>query len=80
MTRKTQAAIFLGRVWFEDGQFRARISYSSDLLSETPAETELTTADAAELEDCFTTWLQTVLHSPAIGSAQPTPTGDPHHE
>jgi hypothetical protein len=57
MVRRPRAALFLARAWYENGEFRARVSYSTDISSETP-HTEIVTANPAELWHHLAAWLE----------------------
>jgi hypothetical protein len=53
MTQRPKTAVFLARAWWEDGQFRARITYYVDIH----AETRIVTADPAEVRQHLAIWL-----------------------
>jgi hypothetical protein len=57
VTQRPNTAVFLVRAWWEDGQFRARISYYVNLHSEPAAETQILTADPAEVREHLGRWL-----------------------
>jgi hypothetical protein len=46
------------RAWWEDGQFRARITYDVDIHAEPAAETRIVTADPAEVRQHLAIWLE----------------------
>ena len=57
MTQRPTAAVFVVRSWWEDGQFRARISYSTDAHSGPKGETQILTAHPDEVREHLTLWL-----------------------
>jgi hypothetical protein len=57
VTQQPRAAVFLVRAWWEDGQFRARISYYSNIHSEPATETQIVTADPDEVRRHLALWL-----------------------
>ncbi len=58
VSRQSSVAIFFVRVWYEDGEFRARVSQSADLTSERPVD--LWTAEPSDLEQLLATWLREI--------------------
>ena len=57
MRRRPRAAVFLARAWYENGELRVRITYSTDISSETP-DTKIVTANPAELSHHLAAWLE----------------------
>jgi hypothetical protein len=57
MVRRPRAAIFLARAWYENGEFRARVNYTTELSSEIP-HTEIVTANPADLCHHLAAWLE----------------------
>lgn len=57
VTPRPSTAVFLVRVWWEEGGFRARITYHLDINSNTDVETRILTADPAEVRQHLATWL-----------------------
>lgn len=57
VTRLPRAAAFLVRAWWEDGNFRARISYSTDVTS-TTLETKVVTAEPETIYQHLAKWLR----------------------
>jgi hypothetical protein len=57
VTQRLNTAVFIVRAWWEDGQFRARISYQVDIHAEPEAETQTITADPAEVRRQLEVWL-----------------------
>jgi hypothetical protein len=57
VTQQPRAAVFLVRAWWEDGQLRARISYYSNIHSESATETQIVTADPDEVRQHLALWL-----------------------
>ncbi|SHN88998.1 hypothetical protein SAMN05660350_04990 [Geodermatophilus obscurus] len=57
MTQRPRTAVFLARAWWEEGQFRARITYCLDIQAGPAAETRIVTADPAEARQHLATWL-----------------------
>jgi hypothetical protein len=55
--QRPNTAVFLARAWWEDGQFRARITYYVDTHAEPAAETRIVTADPAEVRQHLAIWL-----------------------
>jgi hypothetical protein len=58
VTQRPDTAVFLARAWWEDGQFRARITYQVDIHAEPTAETRIVTADPAEVRRQLAIWLE----------------------
>jgi hypothetical protein len=58
VTQRPNTAVFLARAWWEDGQFRARITYNVDIHAEPAAETRLVTANPAEVRQQLAIWLE----------------------
>jgi hypothetical protein len=54
MAQRPNTAVFLVRAWWEDGQFRARISYYVDIHAD---ETRIVTDDPADVRRHLGTWL-----------------------
>jgi hypothetical protein len=57
MAQRPNTAVFLVRAWWEDGQFRARISYYVDIRSDPTEETRIVTVDPAEVRRHLEIWL-----------------------
>jgi hypothetical protein len=57
VTRRPHAAVFLVRAWWEDGEFRARITYHVNIDATPPDERQIVTADPEELHQHLATWL-----------------------
>jgi hypothetical protein len=57
VTPRPATAVFLVRAWWEDGQFRARITYEVDILADPAVETRIVTADPAEVRRQMAVWL-----------------------
>jgi hypothetical protein len=55
--QRPHAAVFLVRAWWENGQFRARISYSHNVEAARAEEAQVTTADPDEVRQYFARWL-----------------------
>jgi hypothetical protein len=55
VNRELAVGLFVVRAWYEDDQFRARVTRSADVGAETA--TQLATADINELDDYFHAWL-----------------------
>jgi hypothetical protein len=56
--QRPNTAVFLARVWREDGAFRARITYHVDINSRIDTETLVVTADPAEVREQLAIWLE----------------------
>jgi hypothetical protein len=57
MTEAPHTAVFLARVWWEDGQFRARVTYMVDVESDDVDQHRIVTADPAEVRRHLANWL-----------------------
>jgi hypothetical protein len=57
VTQRSNTAVFIARAWWDDGQFRARISFQVDIRAEPEAETQTVTADPAEVRRQLELWL-----------------------
>jgi hypothetical protein len=57
VTQRPGTAVFLARVWWDDGQFRARITYCVDIDAGPSAETKIVTADPAQVHRLLALWL-----------------------
>ncbi len=53
-----RAGVYVVRAWIEDGGFRARVSWSDDVLE---TEEEAVTADPDEVRRLLDRWLDRVL-------------------
>jgi uncharacterized protein (DUF1684 family) len=61
---RSRAAFFLVRAWHEDGRFRARVRYLTDITPDT-AQIEVVTADPVEVRYHLAVWLNIAkYHSP----------------
>lgn len=58
VTTLTPAGIFIVRAWREDGRFRARITSSLDINTESELQTEVATAEPAEVSRHLAAWLR----------------------
>jgi hypothetical protein len=58
VTQRRNPAVFLARAWWEDGQFRARITYTVDIHAKPAAETRIVTADPADVRRQLAIWLE----------------------
>lgn len=58
MVRRPEAAAFLVRAWYEDGQLRARISYLVEAGTGPGPRVQVTTADPAEVHRHLAAWLR----------------------
>jgi hypothetical protein len=56
LTRRPHAAVFLVRAWWEDGEFRALITYHANIDATPPDERQIVTAPE-ELHQHLATWL-----------------------
>lgn len=63
MAPPPNTAVFLARAWWEDGRFRARISYSANTRAEPDAETRLVTVDPADVGRHLAIWLESAAAS-----------------
>ncbi|MFC5994078.1 hypothetical protein ACFQE5_07620 [Pseudonocardia hispaniensis] len=66
MTRPPRAAAFLVRTWWEDGRFRARITYVHDLHAESVPEVQVLTAEPDEVRRRFAAWLEDATRPEAV--------------
>jgi len=67
VAQRPRAALFLVRAWWEDGEFRARVTYSVEITSEVHQRT--VTADAAEIHRILAVWLhEAAAHEPESGA------------
>jgi hypothetical protein len=55
MTTQPRTGVFLVRVWREEGQFRARVTWSLDIESD--LEMRIVTAHTADVQRRLATWL-----------------------
>lgn len=58
MAPESTSAVYLVRAWWEDGEFRARITYQADLWS--GAEISMVTAVPSEVRVLLDRWLEAI--------------------
>lgn len=60
VARQPSAAVFLVRAWRDDGQFRARITISTDITAEPSTQIEVLIADPDDVGRHLATWLNEI--------------------
>jgi hypothetical protein len=55
--QRPHAAVFLVRAWWENGQFRARISFYHSVQAARAEQAQVVTADPDEVREYFARWL-----------------------
>lgn len=60
VTQQPTAAVFLVRAWRDDGQFRARITSSVDIMADPPAQSEILIANPDEVSGHLAMWLSEI--------------------
>lgn len=60
VTKQPTAAVFLVRAWRDGGQFRARITISTDITAEPSTQTEVLIADPDDVGRHLATWLSEI--------------------
>jgi hypothetical protein len=55
------SAAFVVRAWWEDGSFRARITYTTDIGSPQTEETQVVTANIDDVQQHLATWLAKMI-------------------